>query len=154
MTGAAQLTNSKLAAQLVEGCLAHISGNLPNKISIASIPATDLERASVGLQQGGQTMFYPLADSGVFIDLHGAVATVWYVGGDYERGLEALESMLKSGRKVKQLKDESAGAAGQRVRDFEVDLGSKRVAHVIADYAERGSRPERFRVRVIAQVRK
>jgi hypothetical protein len=76
------------------------------------------------------------------------------VQGDYDRGLEALEAVLKAGHKVKQLKDEAAGAPKQRIRSYEVELGGKRLAHVIADYAERGAQPERFRVRVVAQVRK
>jgi len=154
MTGAAQLTNSKLAAQLVEGCLAHIGGNLQGKIPIEPIPATELERAGVGLQQGGQTLFYPLGDSGVFIDLNGAVATVWYTNGDYDRGLETLEATLKSTRKLKQLSDDSAGVPRHRTRSYEIELGGKRLAHVMVDYAERGAQPERFRVRIIAQVRK
>ena len=62
--------------------------------------------------------------------------------------------MLKAGHKVKQLKDDAAGVPKQRTRSYEVELGGKRLAHVVADYAERGAQQERFRVRVVAQVRK
>jgi len=148
------LTNSQVAAKLVEGCLAHIAGNVQGKMPISPVPVTDLERASVGLKQTGQTMFYPLSDSGVFIDLDGPTATIWYVRGDYDRGLQALETVLKADRKVKQLKDEASGASKERTRSYEVELGGKRLAHVIADYAERGAPSERFRVRVVAQVRR
>jgi hypothetical protein len=151
---AAGLTNSQVAAKLVEGCLAHIAGNVQGKMPISPAPVTELERASVGLKQTGQTMFYPLGDSGVFIDLDGAIVTIWYVGGDYDRGLQALEGVLKAGHKVKQLKDDAAGVPKQRIRSYEVELGGKRLAHVVADYAERGAQQERFRVRIVAQVRK
>jgi len=153
---AAGLTHSQFAAQLVARSLLHIAGKPLDKPAIAPVPVTELERASVGLKQGGQTMYYPLnRDTGVYFDLAGAVATVWYVNGDYDRGLSALDDALKaSGFKVKQLKDDPAGAPKQRLRSYEVDLGGGRLAHVMAHYAERGGQPERFLVSVGAQVRK
>lgn len=151
---AAGLTHSQLATKLVEGCLAHIAGNAQAKVPIAPVPITDIERADVGLKQGGQTLLYPLGDTGVFVDLDGAVATVWYMKGDYESGLQTLEASLKANHRVKQLKDEGQGVPKHRVRSYEVDLGGKRLAHVIAEYAERGAQKERFLVRVVAQVRK
>jgi hypothetical protein len=150
------LTHSQLAAKLVEGSLAHIAGNVQGKMPIAPEPVTDLERADVGLKQGGQTLHYPVnGESGVFIDLHGSTATIWYMGGDYERGLHALEAVLKSsGHHVKQLKDDAQSAPKHRARSYEVELGNKRLAHVIAEYAEKGATPQRFLVRIVAQVRK
>lgn len=150
---AGQLTNSAVAMQLVEGCLAHIAGRVQGKMPIVPVPVTDLERGSVGLQAGGQAMMYPVGGSGVFVDLTGNVATVWYVGGDFDRGLDAFETMLK-GHRSKRLKDEAMSEAKQRVRAYEVDLGGGRVAHVAVEYAERGAARERFVVRVSAQVRK
>ncbi|MEQ1490960.1 MAG: hypothetical protein ABL932_10475, partial [Terricaulis sp.] len=61
---------------------------------------------------------------------------------------------LKSTRKLKQLSDDSAGVPRHRTRSYEIELGGKRLAHVMVDYAERGAQPERFRVRIVAQVRK
>jgi hypothetical protein len=151
---AAGYTNSQLAAKIVEGCLAHIAGNVQVKLPIQPIVVADLDRAMAGLQKGGQTQFYPLGESGVFVDFNGSLATVWYVNGDYERGLDALETTMKSKHRVKQLKDEARGAPKQRVRSYEVDLGGRRLAHVIAEYAERGAQEQRFFVRVAAQVRK
>lgn len=153
---AAGLTHSQFAAQLVGRSLLYIAGKPLENPSIKPVPVTELERASVGLQQGGQTMFYPLSrDTGVYFDLAGSVATVWYSDNDFDRGVAALDDALKaSGFKVKQLKDESAGAPKQRTRSYEVDLGDRRVAHVVVNYAERGAQPERFLVRVGAQVRK
>lgn len=153
MVGVAQLTPSKLAVQLVEGSLAHIAGRTQAQVQILPVQVSDLERASVGLTGVGQTMMYPLGQTGVFIDLSGSVATIWFVGGDFDRGLEAFESMLKSQR-AKRLKDEASPEARQRVRSYEVELGGGRLAHVIVEYAERGAARERFLVRVGAQVRR
>jgi hypothetical protein len=154
MAGAGAMTHSQLAALLVEGCLAHIGGHVQGKVPVKPQPATELERASVGLKQGGQTLFYPLAQGGVYVDLSGAVATVWYVNGDYDRGLETLDASLKHAPKVKQLEDKAQPVPKHRARTYEVELGAKRLATVTAEYAERGAQPERFLVRVVAQVRK
>lgn len=152
---AAGLTHSKLAAKLVEGCLAHIAGDkIPGQLPIAPMQATELQRAEVGLKQGGQTFFYPLGDSGVYLDLSGSVATIWYMNGDFDQGLQALEALLKSERRSKQLKDETLPEPKQRARSYEVELGGGRLAHVVAEYAERGAARQRFLVRVGAQVRK
>lgn len=151
---AAGFSHSQIAAKLVEGCLAHIAGNVQGKMPITPTQVTELQRADVGLKQGGQTLFYPIGDTGVYIDLTGATATVWYMRGDFDRGLQALEELLKKGHKTKQLKDEAGGGPKQRTRSYEVDLGNKRLAYVVAEYAERGAQTERFLVRVGAQVRK
>lgn len=155
MTGAS-MTHSQLAATLVEGCLGHIAGNVRGKMPIEAVAVTGLERADVGLAQGGQTLFYPLTpDTGVYVDLAGSVATVWFLGGDFERGLTALDDLLKrSGAKVKQLSDEAGAAPKRRVRSYQVELGGGRLAHVVAEYDERGATQQRFLVRVGAQVRK
>jgi hypothetical protein len=153
---AAGFTHSQLAAKLVEGCVAHIAGNVQGKMPVTPVPISELERADAGLKQGGQTLLYPVnKDGGVFLDLQGSTATIWYITGDFDRGLAALEGALKaSGHSVKQLKDEAQSAPRQRTRSYEVELGGGRMAHVIAEYAERGAQPERFLVRVVAQVRK
>lgn len=151
---AGQQSQSQFAAQLVEGCLAHIAGRPQRELPVAPVTVTALERASVGLTGVGQTLMYPIGGTGVFVDLSGSVATVWFLGGDYELGLERLESMLKASHRPKQLKDEALAEPRQRARSFEIDLGGGRLAHVVAEYAERGAHRERFLVRVGAQVRK
>jgi len=154
---AAGLTHSQLATKLVlEGCLANIAGNVQGQMPMAPIPLTDLERADISLAQGGQTLFYPLATSGVFLDLHGPRATVWFTDADYDRALDAFEAAMKSAYpRTKQLKD-SASPTDQdaRLRSYEVDLGGSRLALVEAEYVKRGAASKRFVVRVVAQARK
>lgn len=152
---AAGYTHSQLAVMLIDGALAHIAGNVQGTMPITPIPATELERAQVGLPQGGQTYFYPLGPSGgVYIDLSGSVASVWYMDGDYDRALAAMESSIKQKYRVKQLGDEALPVPKQRRRNYEVDFGNSRLAHVIVEYAERGATPARFLVKISAQVRR
>lgn len=150
---AGQQSHSEFAAKVVEGCLAHIAGRSQGELPIIPIPASPIERSNVGLTGAGQTLMYPVGSSAVYMDLTGSTATVWFMGGDYDRGLERLETLFKAHR-GRQLKDEAQAEPKQRARYYEVDLGGGRMALVIAEYAERGAARERFLVRVVAQVRK
>jgi hypothetical protein len=153
----AGLTHSQLATKLlVEGCLANIAGNVQGKMPMAPVPLSELERAEIGLQQGGHTMFYPLDATGVFIDLMGAKATVWFNDADYDRALETFEAaMMRAFPRTRQLKDgASPRDAGTRERTYEVDLGGSRMALVGVEYAKRGAASKRFVARVVAQARK
>ncbi|MGD9968538.1 MAG: hypothetical protein AB7T59_18620 [Hyphomonadaceae bacterium] len=152
---AAGYTHSQLAVMLVDGALAYIAGNVQGKMPFAPIPATDVERAQVGLPQNGQTLFYGLGpEGGVFIDMSGSVATVWFMQGDYDRAIVALDAALKQKFRVKQLSDQAQPVPKQRTRDYEVDVGNSRLAHVVVEYAERGATPARFLVKIGAQVRR
>lgn len=154
---AAGLTHSQLATKLVvEGSLANIAGNVQGKMPIEPIVLTELERSDIKLQQGGTTLFFPLPPTGVFFDMHGAQATVWFTDADYQRGLQTLEAAMKAAfPKTKQLKDEASPTEKDvRVRSFEVDFGNKRLALVSAEYGGARAESKRFIVRVVAQVRK
>ena len=56
------------------------SAELADSVSMAALLLLErlspLERADIGLSQGGNTMFYPLPPSGVFFDMQGPTATV------------------------------------------------------------------------------
>jgi hypothetical protein len=151
---AAGHTHSQLAVMLVDGSLAHIAGNVQGKMPFAPEPLTELERAQAGLPQQGQTLLYRIGDGGVFIDLSGSAATVWFMDGDYDRALAALDASLKQKYRTKQLGDQALPVPKQRRRNYEVDFGNSRLAHVIVDYAERGATPARFLVKIGAQVRR
>jgi hypothetical protein len=150
---AAGLTHSQVAVMLIDGALAHIAGNIQGKMPIKPEPVEDIDRASVGLKQGGQTLFYRVAQDGVFIDLNGQLATVWFVDADFDRALSATDAMLKKYR-AKQVSDEALEAPKHRRRVYEVDFGNGRLATVKIDYAERGAQKQRYRAIVAAFVRK
>lgn len=154
---AAGLTHSQLATKLlVEGCLANIAGNVQGRMPVAPVALTHIERADIGLPEGGNTLFYPLATTGVFFDLEGPKATVWFTDADYDRALDLFEAAMKRAfPRTKQLKDvANPKEANVRFRAYEVDFGNSRLAVVEVDYAKRGAATKRFAVRVTAQARK
>lgn len=154
---AAGMSHSQLAAKLVvEGALAHIAGNVQGMMPVKPITLTDLERADIKLAQGGTTLFYPLPPTGVFLDLHGPRASVWYTDADFTRGLETLEAAMKKAfPKTKQLKDgASPTEKNVRLRSYEVDFGNKRLALVEVEHADAKAATRKFVVRVTAQARK
>jgi hypothetical protein len=150
---AAGLTHSQIAVMLIDGALAHIAGNVQGKMPIKPERIEDIDRAMVGLKQGGQTLLYRVAQDGVFVDLNGQLATIWYVDADFDRALAATDTMLKKYR-GKQMSDEALEVPKHRRRVYEVDFGNGRLATVKIDYAERGAQSQRYRVIVAAFARK
>lgn len=151
----AGMSHSELAAKLiVEGCVAHAAGKVQGKMPMPPIPLSELERADIGLKQGGQTLFYPLPPTGVFIDMGGVVASVWFTQADSDRGLGAVEKALKHAfPRAKQLKDGAHPTEkDMRQRLYEIDFGGSRLAALELDYPARGA--EKFVARISAQARK
>jgi hypothetical protein len=149
----AGLTHSQIAVMLIDGALAHIAGNAQGQMPFKPEPVADFDRARVGLKQGGQTLLYRVGNDGVFVDFQGQTATVWFVGGDFDRALASAEPIVKKYRN-KQLSDEALEVPKHRRRVYEVDFGSGRLATVNIEYAERGADPQRFRTIVAAFARK
>lgn len=155
MAAPAAMSHSQLATKLVvEGCLAHVAGDVQGKMPVIPIPLTMLERADIGLKQGGQTLFYPLSQTGVFLDLDGATATVWFTSDESDQALGALETAIKRAYPgAKQLKDEPHPTdARLRARSYQVELGNSRMALVQIEYPNKGG--VQFRARVVGQVRR
>lgn len=150
----AGLTHSQVAVMLIDGALAHIAGNVQGEMPIKPEPVGEVDRAMVGLKKSGNTMLYRVGKDGVFLDLDGSVAMVWFVGGDFDRALAAFEDAAKKKYRVRQMSDEALEVPKHRRRSFEVDLGNKRVALVEIEYAERGASELRFRARINALARK
>jgi len=154
----AGLTHSQLATKLVvEGSLANIAGNVQGKLPIEPVILTELERADIKLSQGGTTLFYPLPPTGVFFDMHGPRASIWFVDADYNRALETLDAAMKKAfPRTKQLKDGSSPTERDvRTRSYEVDFGNGRLALVDVQYVGgAAATPKRFIVNVTAQARK
>jgi hypothetical protein len=157
MAGAG-LTHSQLAAKLlVEGCLANIAGNVQGKMPVAPVPLTELERADIGLEQGGNTVFYPVLPTGVFFDMHGAKAMVWFMEADSSQALDAFERAMKAKfSRVKQTKDGAHPTEkGMRTREYVVEFeNSRRLAAIQAEYPDRGAPGKKFQVHILAQERR
>lgn len=151
----ADIKIADLAAKLfVEGCLASIAGTVQGRMQIAPNALTELERRDLGLDQGGNTMFYPLPPTGVFLDMNGPVASVFFSGADAQRGFDAVEQAMKRAYpKLKQLKEETDPTdKDRRKRSYQIDFGNSRLGLVEIMYPQRAGRP--FTARVTAQARK
>lgn len=152
---AAAMKITDLTAKLfVEGCLASVAGTVQGTMPIAPKTVSELERTELGLAQGGSTLFYPLPPAGVFLDMTGPVAAVFFSGADAERALDVVEKAMKNAYpNTKQLKDETSETdKTRRKRSYQVDFGNSRLGLVEIIYPQRGGRP--FTARVTAQARK
>src|SRR6185312_4066762 len=125
---ASEIRHSELAAQIVEGCVAMAAGAVKGSLPIEGIPLSDLERAELGLAQGGKTAFYPLKESGVFLDLDRSTCSVFFADHDFDRALGAVEAALKRAYpRAKQIKDgPHPNLREYRYRAYEIDLGRGR----------------------------
>jgi hypothetical protein len=154
---AAQMKHSELAAKLVvDGCLAIIAGNVQGKMPMEGVPVTELERNELGLRQGGKTMFYPLNESGVFLDLNRTTGSVFFADYDFDRALPAIDAALKRAYpQAKQLKDSPHPRKKNfRFRSYEVDFGNGRLAILEVDSPEAAAKRRKFVARIFPQARK
>lgn len=152
-----KLTHSQIAAAIVvDGALAHVAGNVKGQMPIEGMEVTMLQRADLGLAQGGKTFFYPVDSSGVFFDMNGAVASVFFADADYDEALPTIETAMKRAfPKAKQIKDSAHPRKEKfRYRAYEVDAGNGRLALVEFDVPTAAAPQKRFEARVIAQARK
>jgi hypothetical protein len=155
---AQELPHSQLAAKLVvDGVLPYIEGNVQGQMPMPPIQLDDMKRHGLGLKPGGKTLFYALSHSGVFFDMNGSTAEVFYADEDYQQALGALDAALK--RKYPNARQISDGPHPRerdyRLRAWEVPLGSLgRVALVEAFDPVKGGKSRKFIARVVAHTRK
>lgn len=153
---ASELSHSELAAKIVEGCIMMVAGDIKGSLPMEGIPLSDLERADLGLAQGGRTAFYPLKESGVFLDLNRSTCSVFFADYDFDRALPAVEAALKRAYpRAKQIKDgPHPSLKDYRFRAYEIDLGGGKLALVELDAPGANASKRKFVARVDAQARK
>ncbi|MFT3728691.1 MAG: hypothetical protein QM759_12775 [Terricaulis sp.] len=152
-----KLTHSQVAAKLVvDGALANIAGNVDGKMPMSGRPVTPLQRSDLGLADGGGTLFYQVGGSGVFLDMNGAVASIFFADADYDDALPTIETALKRAYpKAKQIKDGLHPRKEKfKYRAYEVDTGNGKLALVEFDIPTSSAQQKRFEARVVAQARK
>ncbi|MGQ0533579.1 MAG: hypothetical protein ACT4OF_12950 [Caulobacteraceae bacterium] len=150
---------AELTATLVlEGAVAIVAGTVQGKAPVEPIVVQPDERAKLGLPKGGVTLFYPAGEDGVFFDMAGSTATVWYYGGDCDKALKVFEAaLMRAHPKARQISDEENPLNKEmRSRAYQIELGNSRVAVLDVGYVKPGARPKKpqFAVRVFAQLRK
>lgn len=145
-------TQSEFAAKLiVQGSLDRLAGKAEGKFEVEGVRLSDEQRAGMGRHKGGSTIYYPVGDTGVFIDFHGAATSVWFSESDSSEALKEFEKALKkSYPKAKQQEDKPHPTdEWTRQRSYDVPLGNDRVATVDVAYPAPGSVPRGFLARIL-----
>jgi hypothetical protein len=98
MAPAGGLTHIGFASKLaIEGCLPLVEGKAPAKMPVEAAPMDIADRARAGADQDALAVFYPVGDSGVFFQMQGATARIWYNNVDCDGAVEAFERALLAG---------------------------------------------------------
>lgn len=152
----AKLTHSEVAAKLaIEGAVAAIGGTVKGTIGLTPTMLSEQEKADMGWPYIGDTLFYPVDSSGVFFNTDGAFTTIWFVGGDFDKGLATLDKLLmQKYPDAKRVKDEPhAEHPGNNLRTYDIRLASNHLAIVDTVYATNRTNEKRFMIRITAMAR-
>ncbi|MFO1018967.1 MAG: hypothetical protein U1E03_15330 [Hyphomonadaceae bacterium] len=149
------LTHAELAIKLVvEGCLPMVEGKQPAPMPIAAAPLGAAEKARLHVPETAMLVFYPIGETGVFMQAQGADAMVWYAGENCDGVLDAFETKLKRHYPEATLTSQDEyRPPGMRKRLYHIELGGKRVVDLEAIYPVSTQIPQEFVVRVYAQER-
>lgn len=150
------LTHSEFAAKLiVEGSLDRLAGKAEWKFEDEGMRLSDEQRAGLGRDKGGITLFYPVGETGVFIDFHGAATSVWFSEADSSEALNEFEKALKKNYPMARQEEDKPHPTDEwtRQRSYDVPLGNDRVAVVDVAYPAPGSVPRGFLARVLVYAR-
>jgi hypothetical protein len=146
------LTHADLAAQLVaQGALAIAKRQLPAKMPVEAVVLDAEERKRIAANPGELAVFYPVGDSGVFLELGGAISRVWYEGVDAVGAIDTLDRALGK-VKASRLSD----SAHEKLRDmkrreYRVDLDAKHFVKLSVTYPANKAVKQAFVVQLFAQ---
>lgn len=148
----AELTHAELAAQLVaDGALAIAQGKLPAKMPVEALVLSDKERARIAAKAGELAVFYPVGETGVFLEMGGPIARVWYEGIDATGAIDTLDRALKKSKASKTSEGPHPELKGMKVRQYRVALDAKRFVDIKATYSVAKSVKQAFIVQLFAQ---
>lgn len=146
------LTHADLAAKLVaEGALAISQGRQPAKMPVEAVVLSAEERKRIAANPGEFAVFYPVGESGVFLELGGSIARVWYEGVDAVGAIDTLDRAL-SKVKVSRLSDSAhEKLKGMKRREYRVELDAKRFVKLSVTYPANKKVKQAFVVQLFAQ---
>lgn len=151
------ISYSQLAATLaVDGAISMIAGTTQGKAPVESVTLSPEERIKLGVGPAGATLFFPAGgpkEDGVFFDLNGDKATLWYNGGDCEVGMQALEAALKKAHPTARYLGEAKNVKEPTMltRVYEVALGDGKSAVIEASFPGSTGGKRQFAVRIFAK---
>jgi hypothetical protein len=150
------MKHSEVAAKLaIEGAVAAIGGTVKGTIGITPRQLSPADKIDLGILDVGPTLFYELDQGGVLLQSDGAFTTIWYGGADYDKGIKALEALVKKRYpEAKQSKDEPhATEQNLRLRTYDIKLPGNHLAIVDAIYPTGRMQNPKFMIRVTAMAR-
>ncbi|MCX7359062.1 MAG: hypothetical protein NT015_13090 [Alphaproteobacteria bacterium] len=150
------MKHSEVAAKLaIEGAVSAIAGTVKGELGLRPRALGPQEKADLGMALVGETLFYEVGESGVFFHTDGAFTTIWFAGGDYAKGIDALDAAVK--RKfpeAKRAKDEPHETEpGLRLRTYDIRLPNNQLAIVDAIYPSGRTDKRNFMIRITAMAR-
>ena len=151
------MKHSEVAAKLaVEGAVAAIGGTVKGTLGLTPRVISSQEKAQLGMADIGDTLFYAVGeDSGVFFHTDGAFTTIWFAGGDYDKGIQALDGLVKKKYPdAKRVKDgPHSEQPGYNLRTYDIRLPGNHLAIVDSIYVTRSDADKKFMIRVTAMAR-
>lgn len=151
-----QAKHSEVAAKLaVEGAVAAIGGTVRGQIGIQPRMLGPNEKLDLGWADMGDTLFYEVGDSGVFFHTDGAHTVIWYVNADYDKGLGAIDALMKRNQPGATIaKDEAhPEEPGFNLRTYDVKLPNNHLAVVDVIYVTGRVQQPRFMIHITAMAR-
>jgi len=152
----AQMKHSEVAAKLaIEGAVAAIGGNVKGQLGLMPRVLTPDDKQNLGIRDIGETLYYEIEPGGVLLQSDGAHTTIWYGGADFDKGIIALESLVKRHYPdAKQSKDEPHATERElRLRTYDIKLPGNHLAIVDAIYPTGPVTNPKFMIRVTAMAR-
>lgn len=152
----AKMKHSEVAAKLaIEGAVAAIGGTVKGQLGLTPRQLSTNDKIDLGMQDIGPTLFYELDQGGVLLQSDGAHTIIWYGGADYDKGITALDALVKKNYpEAKQSKDEPhASEPNHRLRTYDIKFPGNHLAIVDAIYATGRVQNPKFMIRVTAMAR-
>jgi hypothetical protein len=150
------LTHAQFVAKLVtEGCLRIAQGKLPEKMPVEAVILTPEQKQKAGAHPQALAVFYPLGETGVFMQMRGSQARVWYNGENCDDAVATLEQAIQRAFPAATFVDQQTHPDGAHinVRLYRVPITEGRFIDVETTYPiERGPR-QQFVVRLHAKER-
>jgi hypothetical protein len=147
------LTHADLLATLVaQGFLAIVQGKAPAKMPVEAVPLSEEEKAKVHAAKDALVVFYPVGDTGVFLQLGKSRGVVWYDGVNCDGALKTFERALKAAfpRHTFVRETPYAESPGANVRIYRVDTDAKHYVDLEVMHPANKKARQQFMVRMTA----
>jgi hypothetical protein len=147
------LTHAEFLATLVaEGYLPIAQGKLPTRMPIEALPLTEEEKKRAGATPGSLVVFYPVGDTGVFLQLGNSRAVVWYEGVNCDGALATLERTLQRAHPAVTFVGGAPlpESTDVNVRLYRLELDEKRAVELEVMYPSSSAVHQRFVVHLAA----